>query len=269
MTNAIFEQKWRAEEYHHNSSAQRKGAIELLRSIEFKGDECVLDVGCGDGKITAEIANSLKNGHVVGVDASPDMVEFAQKTYQNPYNPNLMFSLQNASQLSFENEFDIVFSSFALHWVIDQHLFLQGANKSLKPSGHLVLVIPLDFSLTLEASAKTIIEKPEWSQYFRDFIKSWRFIRKEEYSKLLIENQFTPIRVNEVDQAELFPSREGLENYIYQWFPYLSFLPDHLKKPFFDQVMNNYFELEPLLEDGKAPFRFSRLDIVAKKTSCC
>jgi trans-aconitate methyltransferase len=269
MTNTISEQKWRAEEYHHNSSAQRKAAIELLQSIEFKGDECVLDVGCGDGKITAEIASSLRKGAVIGVDASPDMIEFAQKIYQNSFNPNLMFSLQNASQLNFDKDFDIVFSSFALHWVLDQHLFLQGANKSLKPSGYLVLVIPLDFSLTLEASAKSILAKPEWSQYFRDFIKSWRFIGKEEYTKLLNENQFTPIRVDEVAQTELFPSREGLENYIYQWFPYLTFLPDHLRKSFFEQVMNNYFELEPLLEDGKAPFRFSRLDIVAKKTSCC
>lgn len=266
MTNTVVEQTWQAEEYHANSSAQSVAAMQILQCIKFKGSEHVLDVGCGDGKITARIADSLERGSVLGVDASPEMIHFAQKTFQNSFHPNLRFSLQNASQLNYNGEFDVVFSSFTLHWVLNQHLFLKGAYKSLKPSGRLIVTVPLDFSLALEESTKATISKPEWSPYFHNFFQNWRFIGKAEFTQLLVVHQFIPKRMNEVTQKEFFPSRKCLEKYIYQWFPYFHPLPDHLKGSFFEEVMNDYFEREPLLENGKALLRFSRLDIVAEKT---
>lgn len=269
MTITIFEQKWKAEEYHNNSSAQNKAATKILQHINFEGNEHVLDVGCGDGKITAKLANCLINGFVHGVDASPEMIEYAKKSYQSSSNPNLQFSIQNASQLNYSKEFDIVFSSFTMLWVLNQHLFLEGAYRSLKSQGYLIITTPLNFSLTLESSIETIISKPEWSSYFRDFFKPWHFIGKKEYTDLLNQHRFIPIRVDEVIQDELFASRESLEKYIHQWFPYFGPLPDDMKEPFFKEVMNSYFASEPVLEDGKAPFKFSRLDIVAKKTSVC
>ncbi|MCP6756534.1 class I SAM-dependent methyltransferase, partial [Klebsiella pneumoniae] len=71
---------WNAEEYHIHSQAQAYAALELLTSFNFKGDEQVLDIGCGDGKITSAIANSLPNGIILGIDISQTMIEFAQKS---------------------------------------------------------------------------------------------------------------------------------------------------------------------------------------------
>jgi len=65
--------KWNPEDYAKNSDAQLKWAKELKQSLNLQGDESVLDVGCGDGKITADFATTLPRGRVVGIDSSPDM----------------------------------------------------------------------------------------------------------------------------------------------------------------------------------------------------
>jgi trans-aconitate methyltransferase len=74
--------KWNAADYAANSVVQQSWARELIAKLDLRGDEHVLDVGCGDGKVTAEIAQTVPRGSVIGVDASPQMIEFAQKTFR-------------------------------------------------------------------------------------------------------------------------------------------------------------------------------------------
>lgn len=80
--------KWNPEDYAKNSDAQLKWAKELKQSLNLQGDESVLDVGCGDGKITANFATTLPRGRVVGIDSSPDMIAYATRTYAAHVYPN-------------------------------------------------------------------------------------------------------------------------------------------------------------------------------------
>ena len=98
---------------------QQLWAQELLGKLKLRGDECLLDVGCGDGKVTAEIAAHLPRGRVVGVDLSLDMVHLAEERFAPELIPNLRFEQADASDLPFNEEFDVVFSNAVLHWVID------------------------------------------------------------------------------------------------------------------------------------------------------
>ena len=91
--------------------------------------ERILDLGCGDGQLTAKIAAS--GAKVVGVDASPAMVEAAQAR-------GLDARVCNAESLPFSSEFDAVFSNAALHWVQNQDAMIAGVKRSLKPSGRFV-----------------------------------------------------------------------------------------------------------------------------------
>ena len=65
---------WNPKDYHKNSSEQQKWGLELLNKIAFSGNERVLDIGCGDGKLTMEIANRVRHGSVLGIDKSEDMI---------------------------------------------------------------------------------------------------------------------------------------------------------------------------------------------------
>ncbi|HEY4416446.1 MAG TPA: class I SAM-dependent methyltransferase, partial [Verrucomicrobiae bacterium] len=72
---------WNAADYAANSAVQYDWARELIATLDLRGDEQLLDVGCGDGKITAEIARALPRGSVIGTDVSPEMIAFARKKF--------------------------------------------------------------------------------------------------------------------------------------------------------------------------------------------
>ena len=80
---------WNAEDYKQHSKNQQKWARELIARLKLKGTEDILDIGCGDGKVTAEIASDVPNGSIVGIDNSIPMIELAKKNYPTSKHPNL------------------------------------------------------------------------------------------------------------------------------------------------------------------------------------
>ncbi|HUA67282.1 MAG TPA: class I SAM-dependent methyltransferase, partial [Candidatus Saccharimonadales bacterium] len=131
--------KWNAADYAANSAVQQTWARELIARLNLRGDEHILDAGCGDGKVTAEIARAVPRGAAVGIDASPQMIDFARKTFTREKFPNLEFHVMNAREIKFERRFDLVFSNAALHWMEDHQMFLRGAASVLKSGGRLVV----------------------------------------------------------------------------------------------------------------------------------
>ena len=88
--------EWNAAEYSRRSSLQEAMAQEVLALLDLKDSERILDVGCGDGKITAEIASRVPRGSVVGVDPSGEMISFAQSHFGPVTRPNLRFQVADA-----------------------------------------------------------------------------------------------------------------------------------------------------------------------------
>jgi SAM-dependent methyltransferase len=101
----------------------------VLEWLAPQPGERILDLGCGDGQLTAKIAAT--GAIVVGVDASPEMIETARSR-------GLETRICNAERLPFTHEFDAVFSNAALHWVRNQDAMLAGVKRSLKPGGRFV-----------------------------------------------------------------------------------------------------------------------------------
>ena len=130
MANSPY--NWNAQDYAKNSSNQFQWAKELIPKLKLKGNEALLDIGCGDGKITAELAQLLPEGWAVGVDSSEKMIQLAQISFPTKDYPNLTFQVMDARKLTFQSEFDIVFSNAALHWIVDQKAVLEGVQRSLK-----------------------------------------------------------------------------------------------------------------------------------------
>jgi trans-aconitate 2-methyltransferase len=126
---------WDAADYSRHSSLQEAMASQVLELLRVTGNERVLDIGCGDGRLTAQIADRLPQGWVLGVDASPDMVTFATSTFGGgamPARANLSFEVADARALPYVNAFDLVVSFNALHWVPDQAKALRGIAVALR-----------------------------------------------------------------------------------------------------------------------------------------
>jgi trans-aconitate methyltransferase len=122
-------QVWNATAYADTGSFVPALGAGVLEWLGVREGERILDLGCGDGALTARIA--ALGADVTGLDASPEMLESARER-------GLPVQLGNAEALPFEREFDAVFSNAALHWVRDQDAMLAGVQRALKPGGRFV-----------------------------------------------------------------------------------------------------------------------------------
>jgi len=125
-------QQWNPELYQASHSWAWEYGRDLLQLLAPKPVERILDVGCGTGQLTKEIATS--GAEVVGIDASAEMIGAARKNF-----PRLRFEVCDAAAMSFHNEFDAVFSNAALHWIADQKAAIAGIARSLCRGGRFVL----------------------------------------------------------------------------------------------------------------------------------
>ena len=119
------------QKYAHASAHQTEWGAKLIRELELQGNESVLDLGCGDGTLTAQIAEQLPRGHVVGIDASRGMIDAALPKSRE----NLRFVLMDINALEFFAEFDVVFSNATLHWVKDHTRLYRYLCRALRNNG--------------------------------------------------------------------------------------------------------------------------------------
>jgi trans-aconitate methyltransferase len=117
--NAGWKDECLALKYFHHSELQRQWAWHLLSGYRFKGDEQILDFGCGDGKIAAEVSHFIPQGHITGVDSSSSMIALAKRCFPSVYYPNVAFEQTgNASFNDAEkNTYDLIFSFCVFHRV--------------------------------------------------------------------------------------------------------------------------------------------------------
>ncbi len=129
--NAVTDQAWNPTHYDRAGAFVPKLAADLVDLLAPKPGERVLDLGCGTGDLTAQLAAS--GASLLGVDASSDMVNEARRKH-----PGLSFSLGDGQELCFEREFDAVFSNATLHWMPRADDVATGVARALVPGGRFV-----------------------------------------------------------------------------------------------------------------------------------
>jgi len=270
VTSAATKKKdteWNAADYAANSAAQQSWARELITRLALHGDEHVLDVGCGDGRVTAEIARVLKNGGVTGIDSSRQMIEFARETFPRDKHPNLDFQVMNARRIMLDRRFDIVFSSSVLHWVDDHPAFLRGASACLRPGGRLVVSCggkgnAQDVFLALRPE----LRRKHWSKYFRKLEKPYFFHAPGDYQKWLPGFGFAPRHIGLAPKDAVYDRPEKFVAWFRTtWLPYTQCVPKALREEFINAVAERYLAKHPPDAEGRVRVRMVRLEIDAVK----
>ncbi len=259
--------RWNAAEYAANSAVQQTWARELIAQLHLRGDEQILDVGCGDGKVTAEIARAIPRGSVTGIDASPQMIEFAQHAFPARKNPNLEFHVMDARKIKFARPFDLLFSNAALHWVDDHEAVLHGAASVLKPGGRLVVSCggkgnAHDVFLALRPEMRL----KRWRQFFRKLEKPYFFHSPAEYEKWLPQSGFQSRHVGLSPKDAVYVGCDGFAAWLRTtWLPYTQRVPEDLREEFIVAVTDRYVARHPADAEGRIHVRMVRLEIDAVK----
>jgi trans-aconitate 2-methyltransferase len=160
---------WSGRDYTRVSGLQRSVAAESLAELVVDGDERVLDIGCGDGFLTREIAHRLPHGYIVGVDASPRMVTTAGRSGP-PAPAGPAFVCADARRLPFGRSFDMVVSFNALHWVPQLGDAFAGIAEALRPGGRaLIQMVCGGARPSLESTAMQVTRRHRWTPHFAGF----------------------------------------------------------------------------------------------------
>jgi trans-aconitate methyltransferase len=249
---------------------QQTWARELIAKLKLRGDEDILDVGCGDGKVTAELARALPDGLVVGIDVSAEMIAFAKKIFPAKKNPNLQFQICDARKIfakKFAVKFDVVFSNAALHWVDDHEKILRGAAAVLKSGGRLVI------SCGGKGNAQDVFValRPEmrlarWREFFRQMPTPYFFYAPENYKKWLPKFGFKIQKLKLAPKNATYEGAEGFATWLRTtWIPYVQRVPENLREEFIESVTQRYVAKHPPDADGKVHVKMVRLEIDAIK----
>ena len=165
----------------------------------------------------------MECGSVVGVDSAATMIELAKNRYPNNHYSNLSFLIMDASNLLFTEQFDVVFSNAALHWVKNHKPVVEGLYRSLKSGGKILLQMGGEGNAEGILSVLDKLKKSkEWKKYFTGFDFPYGFLGVEEYERLLNESGFIINRVELIPKDMEHDGVLGLQGWIGStWLPYL------------------------------------------------
>jgi len=265
MTESAVHQ-WNPADYAAHSKGQEHWANELIELLALEANECVLDIGCGDGRHTAAIASRVPMGKVVGVDDSPEMVEFAREHFPATKFKNLAFLQADARDLPFEAEFDAVFSNAALHWVIDHKPVLAGIAKSLRPGGRCVLQMGgKGNGEEVIRALETCLSDARWAAMPSTQIP-YGFYDAREYRGWLQKAGLQPDSVELIEKDMVHADAAAFTGWLRTaWLPYTTRVPEDCRDRFLQAVTDCYMATHPVDADGRVHVRMMRLQAVARK----
>ncbi len=175
---------WDGAGYEQIGDVQRTMATRSLAGLVLRGDEDLLDVGCGDGFVTRALAARLPRGSVVGVDASPRMIDVALPR-PDPPGARVRFEVCDVRDLPFRREFDVVVSYNTLHWVVDQRAALTSIAAATRPGGRVIVQFVCHGPRpSIEAIAMRVSEKPAWAPFFDGFATPYVHVNPAGYPAL-------------------------------------------------------------------------------------
>jgi trans-aconitate methyltransferase len=195
------------------------------------------------------------------------MIHLASGTFPNEKYPNLEFIVMEATEINFNYQFDVIFSSAALHWVKDHRALLSGVSNCLKPGGRIL------FQMGGKENAKKIfrvsdeiIAKPKWIKYFNNFEFPVYFQADDVYGLMLIDAGIKPLRVEIISRDMAYKDKHGLAAWIRStWMPFYQRVPDDFKEKFIYEIVDTYLLNNPPEPDGIVHVGMKRLEVEGEK----
>ena len=203
--------EWNSSEYHRLSQPQVSWGKKVLARLKLRGDETVLDAGCGTGRLTADLLEGLPKGHAVGVDLSQNMLR-AARDHLKGFGSRVSLVAADLKALPFGQVFDVIVSTAAFHWVLDHDLLFANLHRALRPGGRLHAQCGGGPNLArLRERMSDLARSPEFAPYLAGSVEPWLFQGAEEMKRTLRCAGFIEIETS----MEAAPTvMEGRQQYV-------------------------------------------------------
>lgn len=188
--------EWNAAIYHRVSNPHVTWGRTVLSDLQLRGNETVLDAGCGSGRLTAELLALLPEGRVIAVDRSANMLA-AARTNLAEHGDRVSFIRADLSDLSPElagESVDVIFSTATFHWILDHERLFRALFTVLKPGGTLSAQCGGGPNLArLLNRAQILMTSPDLDSYFADWPGPWEFADERTTARRLERAGFTDV----------------------------------------------------------------------------
>lgn len=258
---------WNPQDYAKNSRGQEIWARELLSLVDLRPDDVVLDVGCGDGRTTAAMAQSVPRGRVVGVDLSADMIAHATRQHLHPGVDNLRFQQADAAALAFTSEFSVVFSNATLHWVADQRAAVQGIARALRPGGRFIAQMGGQGNFAeVVAAVEHVARTPRWRDVMRSGEMPYRFHNPATYEGWLREAGLDTQECQLIAKDMAHEDPTAFIGWLRTaWHPYTAAVPLELRDALIEDIAGQYLARHAPDSQGRVHADAVRLQVRARK----
>ena len=247
---------WDAETYHRVADNQEEWGREVLARLDLKGDETVLDAGCGSGRVTRLLLESLPEGRVIGVDAAPSMIEQARSNLEK-FGDRVELRVENLVELELDQEVDAVFSNATFHWINDHDRLFGRVHDALRPGGRFEAQCGGEGNVAeWKRGVEAAMGDERFAAYFRGMTQPWNFASvgdtevRLERAGLDVGRVWLERRTVEPPEPREYVRSVGLN-------PHLARLPEELQDEFIDAVLGSM--LRPLR------LEYVRLNISARR----
>jgi trans-aconitate 2-methyltransferase len=251
MSDASRTRDWDAVSYQRVSVPHEEWAASILDRLELRGDELVLDAGCGAGRVTSMLIERLPEGRVIAVDGSASMVDQVSSALR-PQDESLVADLL---ELELEEPVDVVFSSAVFHWVLDHEALFANLRRALKTGGRLAAQNGGAGNIArLKASSAEVAAREPYAPHFEGFGEPWNYAAPEETEECLARAGFAEARCW-LQPWDVVPPEPAEFLRTVCLGPYVDRLPEELRDTYVGDVL--------ALEDDPLVLGYVRLNIEA------
>lgn len=225
--------EWDGAVYDRISGPMEALGLAVLERLPLRGDEIVLDAGCGSGRITQALIERLPRGHAIGIDASPSMIASARERL----GPDADLRVGDLLELEFERPLDAILSTATFHWIGDHERLFARLRAALEPGGRLVAQCGGEGNIArLRAVASEVLAREPYAARFAGWRAPWNYAGAGETGQRLLAAGFRSA------ECWLAPApkqpehpREFLGAIVLG--PHVQHLPEELRESFLDDVL--------------------------------
>jgi len=261
--------EWNGGDYQKHNQPQAQWSKNYLDNIALRGDEQVLDLGCGDGSLTKKLALRLPKGSIVGLDLSESMIETAKTIVEEDLHERLSFVVGDAANFKLDKKFDLIVSFTALHWVKDHDKVFELAASHLNAGGKIHFVFPVkwDHFPQMLAAFDAALKSPKYAPFLQNHESKVHLQSIDDYFPRLARNGFKLETMMLRPKETVFESRDKMFGFIKGWvFGQFPTIPKEMRDEFVNDFIDTYIaQADAIDAEGNIHYYGYLMELVATR----
>ena len=256
--------EWNATTYHRVSDPQVEWGVSVLARLPLEGDELVLDVGCGTGRLTEKLLHRLPRGRVIALDLSENMLHAAREHLAETFGARVEFVQADASALPVAGAADAIFSTATFHWVLDHPMLFKSLHAALRTGGRLVAQCGGVRNIQrVRDRCAALASQTEFAEHLGGWTGPWHFADPEATAARLRQAGFVDVKTSVESNPFVPPDAEAFREFVTTVVcrRHLARLPDEeLRDRFMDALTE-----QAALDDPPYELDYWRLNIEGRR----